>query len=636
MRRSSFLLAAFVILASVLAWRLRRGGDADLPPRLRVETVVTHLATRVDAEGVVQQPADDPVRLGVLQPGEGLASGNVRTALVTPAPSRVRFRIRVPTGGALLFGVGVEGERKRDLTRSGLRFTVKVDAREVWSRTVNPARSRHHRRWFDERVDLRAWAGREVAVVLGTDLETPSKPAAGTAGWSRVRVTNAVTVERQPARSGTPSLLVVAIDTLRADRLGCYGAQPSRTPVLDAFASGGLVFEQSVAQSSWTLPSAATQLSGLHPRSHGVLVRSEEPTEADGNSIDDVDPGTAYLPDVLMTWAEAASAAGITTFGASANPLVSPDTNLAQGFETFVSFGFDDHRQYWHTGSELNDAFLSWLTRNRHLRFAAYLHYMEPHAPYSSADVPVPPGMRKPIIAGRPSMFARQVNARQGPPLPAEEVAHLLRLYDAEVRKWDRAFAALLDGLRRLGVRDSTVIVVTADHGEQFQEHGDLTHGTHLYEELVRVPLVIAGPGVRPGRVATQVQGIDLFPTIAAVLGVPVPHGLPGRNVLGDLDARAAFSETHDAVAPDGRHMPLLALRTPAWKLVYAPRLERYEFYDITRDPGEQHNRFATTPEAPALAAQLAAVAAGLPPPPPAEDADPALREKLRRLGYID
>src|SRR5207245_6165955 len=159
---------------------------------------------------------------------------------------------------------------------------------------------------------------------------------------------------------------VVLVVTRRADRLGGYGAAPSPRPGVDRPAAGGLVFEHGVAQSSWTMPSVATLFTGLHPRSHGVVGPS-----ADGAGAAS-DPG--FLADTLPTLAEHAEAAGVTTVGVSASPLVSRATNLARGFETFVEIGWDSAPNDWPPADAVNARFLARLARNRGLRFLAYLH----------------------------------------------------------------------------------------------------------------------------------------------------------------------------------------------------------------------------------------------------------------------
>src|SRR5262249_53049000 len=207
--------------------------------------------------------------------------------------------------------------------------------------------------------------------------------------------------------------------------------------------------------------------------------------------------------------------------------------------------------------------------------------------------------------------------------------------YDGEIRSWDGELPALLGGLERLGVRDSTVIVVIADHGEEFQEHGLLLHRAHLYDELLHVPLVIAGPGIHPGRRTDQVQGIDLFPTLAQLLGFASPPDLPGRSVLADGPERPAFCET-DGLANNGTRVDLVAMRRPGWKLILAPASQSTELYDLGADPGEHAPLPADAGEGPALRRTLDDFVRTAPPAPVHTGRDPALLEKLRAVGYAN
>src|SRR5262249_29012594 len=150
---------------------------------------------------------------------------------------------------------------------------------------------------------------------------------------------------------------------------------------------------------------------------------------------------------------------------------------------------------------DVNAAFLDWLPRRAGYRFAAYLHYMEPHDPYTPpVPPPAPAGMRPQIAAGWVRDAADKINWSAAPPLTADEVAYLHRRYLGEVTAWDQGLARPLGALDALGLSEDTIVVVTADHGEEFQEHGRLTHGSHLYEESIRVPLVVVGPGIPRGR----------------------------------------------------------------------------------------------------------------------------------------
>jgi arylsulfatase A-like enzyme len=223
-----------------------------------------------------------------------------------------------------------------------------------------------------------------------------------------------------------------------------------------------------------------------------------------------------------------------------------------------------------------------------------------------------------------------------GKPPTKQELSYLRELYDAQIRYWDAQLATLLEGLSAAGVGEQTVLVITSDHGEEFLEHGGLGHGNHLYDELVRVPLVMVGPNVGTARVAQQAQGIDIYPTVAGILGSRVPPGLPGRNLLADRSSRAAVSENRCGMLPDGTWTEVVSLRTPVWKLVHAPAMDSFELYDLNRDPGERNNVYREGGEGDLLARQLAEWRASVPLPPEVAGRDPELREKLRALGYID
>jgi len=631
MTRRRLGLALAVLALGVVVWRTRSRREFALPATLHVEQTVVDLSGTPPAGTIVVQRADAPVRIGGIRPGRNTnPNAGYRTALVAAAPSLLRWRTAVPERASLRFGAGVQPPDDIDPTAPGVRFTVRVDERRVFSRVLNPQAYHHDRKWADERIDLGPWAGREVTLELATNVDGPAGREAGTPGWSGIRVVRAYERRRQPAAADRPNVLVLLVDTLRADHLGCYGAGPSPSPNLDRLAERGLVFEQAIAQAPWTIPSVASILTGLHPRSHGVVAWPfSKPAARPEN-------GSTVLPDVLPTLPAASAMAGITTVGVSANPMVSRTTNFARGFETFVEFEWDAERDRTARADEVNAAFLRWLRPNRGRRFLGYLHYMDVHEPYwppAAFRPAAPAGVRPAVARGRLAGIAERVNWSSGPPLNAAEVQHLRNLYDGGIRFWDAELERLLHGLAALGVRDTTIVVVTADHGEEFQEHGKLTHGPDLYDELLHVPLVVVGPGVAPGRVHEQVQGIDVFPTIAALLGVEAPPGLPGVDVMARREPRSAYSETSLGIV-DGKSGKLVSLRTSEWKLIQAPATGRFELYDLAHDAGEREDRFATAPEGAALAAELAAWQPPLPPAVAVTEATPKLERELRALGY--
>ena len=618
-RVRSVVAGGLALLAGATAWWWHRAATFALPGRLPVDRVAADLAAAL--------PESSSVRQAPLAPRRGLlASAGPRDALIVAPGSRLPLRLRVPPAAILAFSVGVEGDGGKDRHAAGLRFQVLVDGAERFARVVNPAARRADRVWFDEQVDLSGEAGREVEIVFATDVAGAGTPA-GMPGWSGVRVLERHWRERQRADPSRPSVLVVLIDTLRADRLGCYGRTPSPSPTLDALAARGSLFEQNVAHAPWTMPSTASILTGLYPPAHGVLG----------------DRGQT-LRDDLLTLPEAAGEHGITTVAVSANPLVSRGTNFSQGFETFVELEIETAREDGEvvktpaSAAAVNDVFLRWLRSNRARRFLAYLHYMEPHHPYTPPPhlrPPAPPGIRRRVAAGRLDPWQAAMRAPIPFQLPALELEYVRRLYEGEIRAWDEQLAELLRALDAFDLLRSTVVVVTADHGEAFQEHGRLQHGFHLYDELLRVPLVIAGPGIGIGRVSAQTMGVDVFPTVAALLGLPVPAGLPGRNVLASGTERPAFSMTLGGRLLDGRGGEIVSVRTPEAKLIWAPNLGHYQLFDLVRDPGEHEDRWGDGTAAAALARLLSEWRAAAP-PPPAATAGPGFEERLRALGYVD
>ena len=623
-----------VVIAGALAFDWYEDlDDADgrFPPRIVQTEVVKELGFPLEPQAVVRQRADDPVRVERLEPS-GYRGG--RRALVAPAPAEVRLNLDVPQDAALRVGLGAQlaGEPGRP---APTRFSITLDGRTVYTRVLDPGTDRRARRWLDEQLSLEEFAGREVTIGLVTEPVDGVAPADGVRpGWARLQVVRETRRERQQVHPDAPHVLLLLVDALRADALGCYGASPSPSPVLDALAGRGVVFEQAIAQAPWTLPSVASIMTGLHPRSHGVMGRS---LAAEVAAAADPTADVGFLSDGLATIASEAARAGITTFGVSSNPLISLENNLARGFERFVVLRSDWEGSQWARAGHVHESFLRWAGRNRDRRFFAYLHYMEPHDPYVPDPAWAPaddPGLPADARAGLVRNLAEAIE-RGAPLLPPTVLGHLRARYAGAVRAWDRALGELLEGLADLGLDRNTILVVTADHGEEFQEHGHLGHRRQLYDESLHVPLLVVGPGVAAGRRPEQVEGIDVFPTLARLLGVTAPPGLPGRDVLaGPLAERLAFVETQYGVAGGTTNVELLAARRATAKLVWAPALEHRELYDLRDDPGERVNRWPAAAGA-TLAESLAAHRAAAPPAPQASGSDPALEEKLRALGYV-
>ncbi len=392
------------------------------------------------------------------------------------------------------------------------------------------------------------------------------------------------------------NLLLVTLDTVRADHLGCYGDPQAETPNLDRLARRGLRFEQAIATVPLTLPSHASILSGTLPPQHGLH----------GNGAGAIAPRVATLATRLRSFPYQ-SGAFVGSF------VLDHRYGLARGFDHYDDeidrpakspLGLEAERP----GRVVVDRALAWLETAAAKRgpFFAWVHLYDAHAPYQ------PPEPYASRHAGRP--------------------------YDGEIAEVDHQVGRLLDWLAEHRLEERTVVVVVADHGEALGEHGELTHGFFVYEPTLRVPLLMAAPGRLPagGVVAEPISLADVAPTLAALLDVPFARLTEGKQLLAalqagsELPATAIYAET-EYPASFG-WSPLHALRQGRAKLIQAPSPE---LYDLAQDPQESHNRYA--PGA-AIASELTASLARLrsnavSAEPVAEDADS--RARIAALGYL-
>jgi len=444
------------------------------------------------------------------------------------------------------------------------------------------------------------------------------------------------------APAGAPPIVLIAIDTLRADHLGAYGSTSATTPHMDALAADGIRAAEAFAQASWTRPSFATMFTSLYPSSHGAIHKSD------------------VLPDRVETLAESLSAAGWYTVGFPNNVNVTSSFNFQQGFAEYTYLAPDlffwadepaakltlynglrlvrerflarrvDPANYYQPAEVVTDAALRWLDGAAAKRgpFFLFLHYMDPHDPYF-----VHP-------------FDGEGYARVANPNPPAGLAEKYRtLYDGEIAYLDQHIGRLLAGLRERGVYDRALILLVSDHGEEFFEHGGWWHGTTLYDEQIHVPLIMKPPqgGPRGQVVGELVTTLDVMPTILAAAGVPGPRLMQGHAL--PLDGGAAPARASVFAEEDFEGNVLQALRTESSKLITAnpgnPRgLAAQELYDVAADPGETRNLAGGDPvrleEMRAalgrsfLQARAHAGAAAT------TEVDSATKERLRALGYLD
>ena len=412
--------------------------------------------------------------------------------------------------------------------------------------------------------------------------------------WQRERIVSRVFARRPP------NVLLISIDTLRADRVGAYGYAGGQTPALDALAARGLRFEQAATVTPLTLPAHTSLLTGTFPAFHGVR-----------------DNGQFYVRDELTTLAEVMKANGYRTGGFIGAFVLDRRWGIAQGFDMYfddfdlskyqLAAGIDAAQR---PGREVVDHAIEWLRQPSDRPFFAWVHLYDPHAPY---DAPEP-------IAAR---FPRTLSGA----------------YDAEVAEADMQVGRLIDWLRDAGALDRTLIVAVGDHGESLGEHQEQQHGFFVYDATTRIPLIVAGPSIPSRVVRDQVRITDVMPTILDVCRIAAPAAVQGATLMP-----AAEGKRLDLLALSESWYPryhygwseLTAVRDGRYTFVAAPRRE---LYDTQTDPGETKDlsrdnpRLADTLER-ALAAMNAKTASGSTAQAPQEvDAD--VEERLRALGYV-
>jgi len=434
----------------------------------------------------------------------------------------------------------------------------------------------------------------------------------------------------EPARDAAaeatdrPDVVLLVADTLRADALGLYGAEPSPSPTLDALGASSLVFEQVSAQAPWTLPSMLSLFTSRHPST----------LDPEGFAAED-----QRLAAGVPTLAETLAKAGYHTAGFQKNPFLGGDSGLAAPFDVYEMVGGDSAEL--ESGAQLVGAALRWARAFRRAResgdprpYLLYVHFMDPHIDYLPPADYVPEQARN--YRGPIDGSARSVHRllrRPAGPRP-EDIRQMQRLYRAEVRYLDDQIARLVEGLRREGLfGPETVVAFTADHGEQFGEHGGFEHGD-LYVENVHVPLLLRAPSLTPRRIPEDVRLLDVAPTILDLAGAAPLPGQEGRSLLP-----LARSQRPPAVPSITEHGDAARVARWPWALIRRPN-GSVELYDRRADPREQRDLADEAPEVVArLAAELREHEARRPAGPAAtapREIDAATREQLEALGYLD
>jgi arylsulfatase A-like enzyme len=404
-------------------------------------------------------------------------------------------------------------------------------------------------------------------------------------------------------RTERPDVVLVTLDTTRRDRLGCYGYSRPTSPNLDALAGRSVVFDRAVAASSWTLPSHASIFTGKLPSSHGADYHPEGPlrlTQAIEGPEEWAEYRASGLSPSEATLALLLREGGYDTAAVVGGPWMKRVFGLDRGFEIYDDEGIGDVNG--RLASEVTASALEILQKTER-PFFLFLNYFDPHGPYEA-----------------PSPFGGTFGAE-----PADR-------YDEEILYMDHHIGRLFERMKREGVFDDSLILVTADHGELLGEHGKMGHGATLFEEEIHVPFLVKFPGdeVAPGRSGEPVHHVDVLPMVLERLGLSAPSSAERSRqpLLAEVSPLAFMSS-------EG-----------SWRALYLGRhkllwnsLGNHALYDLEKDPGEQNDLSRTDSERmKAAVGVIERVFASLPPPgepgPPATLDEETLKA-LRSLGYV-
>ena len=383
----------------------------------------------------------------------------------------------------------------------------------------------------------------------------------------------AIVAYRHSSAPKIRNIVLISMDTTRADYLSCYGYEHKTTPNIDAVAAEAVRFEQAIAPIPLTLPSHSTMLTGTIPPYHGIH-----------------DNLNYMLADSNLTLAEMLKASGYTTGGIISSYVLEEGFGLGQGFDTYDD-EFDEIDNQLGTerrGGEVSEHAVKWLDENRDEDFFLFLHYYDPHSPYD------PPEPYRGLFGSIAAAEAIGLTDNSSSTADTDEKKKVFKLtYAEELAYTDHCIGQVINKLKSLDLYDSTLLIITGDHGEAFGEREEMGHGYYIYQESIHVPLIVKLPGQQTAKTVSGAVGlIDITPTVCSLLGIGTPQYIQGQDLSGALidepsedDDRYIYSES--LLATKYKASPLLAVTGNRFKYI---QTARPELYDLIDDPGETHN----------------------------------------------
>jgi len=427
------------------------------------------------------------------------------------------------------------------------------------------------------------------------------------------------------------NIVLITIDALRADHLSCYGYHRNTSPNIDKIAEKGIVFNNVISPSSWTTPSMVSLFTSVYPINHGIIKGFAKGREIHNQKV---------FSDDIITLAELLKANGYETFGAASNLHLSEKFGFARGFDNYKCLP-------WQTAPQVNRVVYSWESQIKNSgKFFLWIHYFDPHHPltprtpwiehYTSHE------LTQQLNLSNKSSDYIQLNI---PRLRKEALSNLVALYDSDINYVDLHIGELI---KNFELEENTLIIITADHGEEFFEHGQFGHGKNLFQETINIPLIIKLPHHdKKETIDEYVNLVDIMPTIIDILNINPPEQLLGKSVLEKqgLFFRLMQILTNREIDNYGfaeldRKEVLKAILTPEWKYIYNYKNKTGQLYNIKLDPHELNNLAdKKTKECTKLKGQLLSwVASSKTYPVKSQlfEISQEEKEKLEAMGYLD
>lgn len=368
-------------------------------------------------------------------------------------------------------------------------------------------------------------------------------------------------MQSQALADTSKNVLLITVDTLRADHLGCYGYKRNTSPQLDALAKRSVIFSRAFTQGGWTKPAMASVMLSLYPFNHGVF------------------SGSTKLPPEIPTLAQVLDKSGYTSIAIQTNPFLQKGQGFAAGFDSY-------HFEADATADRVVNLFIEHIPPQA--PWFAYLHFMDPHLPYKSPSGKFVDSAYTGLLSSSETLNHRFIR-RQIPNLSPQDKQFLIDRYDEEIAFFDTHFGRMVDWLKSRALLDQTIIIIISDHGEEFFEHGGFEHGHSLYNEILHVPFIYYDSRLKPAVRSEVVRTLDVYPTLLDQLGIIAPPHVLGANLGPALKGFAPLPELQAFSAGMRIGARREALQDQNFKIINteagSPR-----FYDLKKDPGETNN----------------------------------------------